>query len=292
MTMKKIDFTELGGTLFIPATHKDLDSVILGLKYPDLKSVVVDLEDSVDADDYLYALKKLAQLLIYLERKAVFVFVRPKDAASLKTILELEYIERVDGFILPKFTLPNANDYIGLIKDRDFFFMPSIEGSELFDTSKLIELKDILIPHKNKIILIRYGLEDMLRQLAMKRKCDESIFDFASTSTVLGNLIAIFKSAGFAISGGVYPCFRDEDGFKKDVLRDLKEGLFSKTIIHPNQIAIINELYKVTQKEFDEALDIIYSKNVVFEQDGKMAETVTMTPYSEQIIKRAQVYGI
>lgn len=290
--MKKIDYTELGGTLFIPAVHKGVESVVLDNKYPLLKSVLIDFEDSLKADELSDSLEKFKSLLEKLNKKTLLLFVRPKDSDFLKTLLELEHIERVDGFILPKFSLLNCSDYLELLKDKEFHFMPSIEGSELFDTSKLIELKDILLPFKEKIVLVRYGLEDMLRQLGMKRKCNESIFDFASTSSVLGNFIAVFKSAGFVVSGGVYPCFKDENGFRKDVLRDLKEGLFSKTIIHPYQIEMINELYKVTQKEFDEALEIVYSKNVVFAQDGKMAETLTMTPYCETIIKRAQSYGV
>ncbi|MBN2782123.1 MAG: HpcH/HpaI aldolase/citrate lyase family protein [Campylobacterales bacterium] len=287
---KKIDYTQLAGTLFIPATHKDLDAVILGMKYPNLKSVLIDLEDSVD--DVELSMKNLQQLLNYLEKKIPLVFIRPRDATSLKNILDLKHIQRVDGFILPKFTLSNADAYLTLLKDKDFSFMPSIEGSELFDPSKLIELKDILLPYKEKIILIRYGLEDMLRQLGMRRRCDESIFDFASTSVVLGNLIATFKGAGFAISGGVYPYFRDDAGFIKDVKKEMREGLFSKTIIHPNQITVLNELYKVSEREFDEALAICFASDAVFGVDGKMVEKTTMTPHSLEVIKRALVYGL
>ena len=101
----------------------------------------------------------------------------------------------------------------------------------------------------------------------------------------------IAKSAGFAISGGVYPNFSDNDGFIKDVKRDLKEGLFSKTIIHPQQIQLSNELYKVTKEELCEALEISRNDEAVFNQNGKMAEVVTMRPHAHEIILRAEVYG-
>ncbi|WP_455757162.1 HpcH/HpaI aldolase/citrate lyase family protein [Sulfurimonas sp.] len=132
----------------------------------------------------------------------------------------------------------------------------------------------------------------MLRQLKMRRKCEDSIFDFSVTSTVLGNFLAIFKSRGFEVSGGVYPCFKDVDGFKKDVLRDLKEGLFSKTIIHPSQIDIINKLYKVTKEEYEEAQQICESAHAIFSQNGKMAEQTTMFPHAKYITGRAEVYGV
>lgn len=139
---------------------------------------------------------------------------------------------------------------------------------------------------------MRFGLEDMLRQLGLRRECGESVFDMSAPAFVVGGFIAAFKSVGFVISGGVYPCFSDAEGFIRDVKRDLKEGLFSKTIIHPSQIELANTLYKVDEESFDEALQIYMSTHAVFAQNAKMAETATMKPHSEEIIKRAQIYGL
>ena len=289
--MKKINYIELGATLFIPANHKDLEVVASGIKYPDLKSVVIDLEDAISKDNFKYALKRLKRFLKKLDSKKTLIFIRPKDTTTLKDILEFKYIYKIDGFVLPKFSLQNASTYLELLKDKDFYFMPSIEGSELFDTTKLIKLKDILLPYKNKIILVRFGLEDMLKQLSMKRDSKKSIFDITVTASVLGQFLAVFKGAGFGVSGGVYPYFQDIKGFIKDAKRDLQEGLFSKTIIHPNQIKPLNELYKVTKQEFEDALEIVNNSDMIFNQNGKMAETTTMTPYSQEIILRAFIYG-
>lgn len=290
--MREIDYIELGATLFIPATHKDLLAVVSGVKYKNLKSVLIDFEDSVKDDEILKAMQNFDTLFEKPKKYKKFIFIRPRNVEMLKKLLIHEHISAVDGFILPKFSLTNAKEYLDILEDTTFFIMPSIEGSELFNQAELLMLKDILLEHKDRIILVRFGLEDMLKQLCLRRKCSESIFDFASTSVVMGNFISIFKSSGFAISGGVYPCFKDSDGFIKDVKRDLKEGLFSKTIIHPSQIELSNELYKVTQKEFDEALEIYESESAIFSQDGKMAEVTTMSPWAENIIKRAEVYGV
>ena len=289
--MKKISYIELGATLFIPAIHKDLEAVSTGVKYPSLKSVVIDLEDSISKLNFKDAIKRVKKLLSVLDKKKILVFIRPKDAKNLKKLLKLKNIQNVDGFVLPKFSLENASKYLKLLKNKDFYFMPSIEGSELFEATKLIELKDILLGYKNQIILVRFGLEDMLRQLNMKRDRKKSIFDINVTSYILGQFLSIFKGAGFGVSGGVYPYFEDKKGFLKDAKRDLKEGLFSKTIIHPNQIEPLNELYRVKKKSLDKALELIISNDAVFNQDGKMAESKTMKPYSEDIVMRVLVYG-
>ena len=290
--MNKINYIELGATLFIPAIHKDLEAVVCDDKYPELKSVLIDTEDGINSESLDVAFKAIEKLLKIYEKKKLIVFIRPRDIESLGKILKLKNIDKIDGFILPKFSLSNAEEYFFLLREYNFLVMPSIEGKELFNQNSLYKLRTFLLKNRKIILLVRFGLEDMLRQLKMKRSCEDSVFDFSATSYVLGSFISTFKSAGFAISGGVYPCFKDDDGFIKDVKHDLKEGLFSKTIIHPRQIKLTNELYKVTKEELSEAIEISEKNEAVFNQNEKMAEVVTMKPYAQEIILRSKIYGV
>ena len=290
--MKKINYTELGGTLFVPSTHKSIEDIVCKGKYPELRSVLIDTEDGIEESDLPLGLINIEKLLKNKIDDSLFLFIRPRNTETLKKILKLKGVEKVDGFILPKFSLENAREYLDILDSSNFYIMPSIEGKELFEQSKLIELRDVLMGYMEKIILVRFGLEDMLKELGMRRSCEDSIFDFSSSSFVLGSFIAVFKSSGFAISGGVYPCFNDKDGFARDVKRDIKEGLFSKTIIHPNHIKSINKLYRVTQDEYNEAKEIYSSKTAVFNQNSKMAERFSMLNHSNFILKRAEIYGV
>lgn len=110
--------------------------------------------------------------------------------------------------MLAKFSLTNCEKYMHLLQSTNFYIMPSIEGFELLEYVKLQELKQCILTYKHKVLLVRFGLEDMLKQLSMKRTCNDSVFDLAVGNAVLGNFIGIFKSAGFAVSGGVYPCLK------------------------------------------------------------------------------------
>jgi citrate lyase beta subunit len=251
---------------------------------------LIDTEDAID--NLEQGLKAIKELLLRYEKKELLIFIRPKNIETLQELLFYDGILNIDGFILPKFSLQNAQEYLDILEPFTFFIMPSIEGKELFNHTELNQLKEILLKSKLDIQLIRFGLEDMLRQLSMTRSCKTSPFDIGATSQILGNFIATFKSAGFIISGGVFPCFKDDEGFTQDIKRDLKEGLFSKTIIHPNHIELVNELYKVTQEEFNDAMEIFQSDEVVFAQKEKMAEVITALPYAKEIILRAEVYGI
>ncbi|MBU1657660.1 HpcH/HpaI aldolase/citrate lyase family protein [bacterium] len=290
--MKTIDYTQLGATLFVPGTHKDLEAILSGKKYKNLKSVVIDTEDGIHQEQLPHAMEQITEILPRFEKSKLLVFIRPRNVEILKELLACGSIEKMDGFVLAKLSLSNVCEYFEALRDTQYCMMPSIEGEELFNPVKLFELRDILLQHKERIPLVRFGLEDMLRVLGMRRDCERSLFDICATSYVLGNFIATFKSAGFAVSGGVYPCFKDEKGFLKEVQRDLQEGLFSKTIIHPAQIDLTHEVYKVTQKELAHARQICKSKESVFAQDGKMAEVVTMLPHAKEILNRAENYGI
>jgi citrate lyase beta subunit len=289
---RAINYVQLGGTLFVPASHKNLQPILLKEKYPQLRSLVIDFEDGLDPNELDNSYENVRSILKLCNEKSLFVFIRPKDHEHLKEILKMEDIDNIDGFVLPKFSLTNKEKYFDVLEKKDFYIMPSIEGNELFEYDKLKELKNFLLTHKEKILLVRFGLEDMLRQLNLKRGCEDSIFDLAVGSVVLGNFIAVFKSSGFVISGGVYPCFKNYEGFKKDISRDLKEGLFSKTIIHPDQIELVDEMYKVEKQEYNESLQLLESQNVVFNQNNKMAEKHTMSGFAEFIKNRAEVYGI
>lgn len=290
--MNNIHYTQLGATLFVPATHKNLVQILSRNKYINLKSVVIDTEDAISDKDLPSAMSIIKILLNSFKKNTLLVFIRPRNVEILKEILSYNNIKQIDGFILPKFSLNNAQGYLNLLESSSHLIMPSIEGIELFDTNKLTKLKDMLVKEKDKIILVRFGLEDMLRQLSMSKTSNDNIFDISVTSSVLGNFLAIFKSAGFAVSGGVYPYFKDRKGFTEDVNRDLKEGLFSKTIIHPSQIELADEVYKVTQAELDEANALLSSSDFIINLDGKMGEVTTMSPYARLIIQRKKIYGV
>jgi len=287
-----MDYIDLGATLFVPATHKALFEIVCEGKYKALKSILIDTEDGIDEKDLAKAKEQIQKLLLQYEKKELYLFLRPKDAECLEEFLSMKGIEKVDGFILPKFSLQNSANYLHLLEKKEFYIMPSIEGSELFERDKLKTLRDILLKYKNKILLVRFGLEDMLKQLGMKRSSDLSIFDYSVTTNVLGELLSLFKSSGFAVSGGVYPYFKNTDGFIKDVKRDLREGLFSKTLIHPNQITLTNELYKVDEEEYLWAKAIVQSDTNIIRYKDTMAESKTMLPYATEVLRRFDVYGL
>lgn len=292
ITSNPIHPAELGGTLFVPATHPSLMAVASGAKYPNLRSMVIDLEDGIDPDRRTEALEAVRTLLPALNSSGPLRFLRPASPPMLLSLLTVKGIKNINGFVLPKFGLENADAWLAPLRSNAFAFMPSVEGGELFLPPELRELADMLKPHRDRIPTVRFGLEDLLRQLGISRDCATPIYDLIAPEQVIGNMIATFKPRGFNVSGGVYKCFLNTEGFKAEVQEDLKQGLLGKTIIHPSQIDIIEEAYKVTLAEEEQADSIVGSTSNVTAVHGIMLEKTTQLPWAETILKRAALYGV
>ncbi|MHC3994663.1 HpcH/HpaI aldolase/citrate lyase family protein [Thiomicrolovo sp. ZZH C-3] len=283
---------ELGGTLFVPATHAGLAAVLGGKKYPRLRSCVIDLEDGIDADARDTALLRLQTLLPQLADTSLLRFIRPASPEMLAALLRMEGIERIDGFVLPKFGSDNADAWLALLDDNTFAFMPSIEGDDLFSQVKLHTLADRLLPYRARIPTLRFGLEDMLRQLGMVRDCETPLYELIAPSQVIATLITVFKPRGFSLCGGVYKCFKDQEGFARELEADLRQGLFGKTIIHPSQIDAMEAAYRVDAAELAQAETIVSASCNVSSFRGMMVEKPTQLPWARMILRRAALYGV
>lgn len=295
--MKRIEALRLGGTLFVPADHKHLESVVQAKKFPALRSVVIDTEDGLGEGALETALTRIEALLGELGPTKLLRFIRPRDVDVLQRLLSMRHIDRLDGFLLPKFGLGNAQVYLDTLfpdgpASSQTHFMPSIEGDELFDSSRLITLRDLLRPYQEQVIVVRFGAEDMLARLALRRDCGDSLYEMVAPAQVIASMLNTFRPYGFDISAPVFTCYKDIRGFEQEVRRELREGLVSKTLIHPDQIALLERLYRVDERVLAEAKALLGSEKAVFAQAGKMAERTTGRAWAERIVKRARLYGI
>ncbi len=290
--MRDIDYLELGATLYIPANHKELYHVIIDNKYPNLKSIVICLEDSISDRDVEYAMVSLKNILNQISIKDNFyIFIRPRHINNLIDILKLDNIDKIDGFSIPKISTLNLSFYINLLKDRDFWMMPILESIDVFNNNKLIETRDILDTYTSNILTIRVGSEDILNILDIRKDNDKSIYDYMLFSNIITNIINIFKPFKYNISSPVFHSFSEIERLKNELNIDISMGLLNKTIIHPSQIDIVHNAYKVDKKDAKIAKELIDTENAIISYDGAMYEKSTHLNWAKIIIKREKIYG-
>ena len=293
---REFDYIELGAALYVPATHKAMVAIANAEKYPHLKSVVFCLEDAIKEEELHDAMQEVEQMLLLKKESKIKVFLRPRDLNNLKNLLQVKGIEKIDGFALAKFSTLNMREYFDLLNSSyyKFHLMPVFELRDLFEPAKLVAIREFLLQQKqHHIVTLRIGGEDMFKYLGIKKDCESSIHDFHVSSKVLADLLTIFKPFGFNLSAPVYNCLEHLEIFEAEVMRDVKEGLFGKTLIHPKQIAVTNACYCVTQSEYDEALLMVdNASDAIFRFENRMCEVSTHKQWAEIILRRAKIYGV
>lgn len=283
----------LGATLYLPATHKNLYGVSIESKYPQAKSIIIDFEDAIFDADFKVATAEFEKLLADIPNQDLLIFVRPRCVKHLKKLLKLKHIDKLDGFVLAKCDTKNMKNYFNLLLHKAFWVMPVLESVEVFDTAKLKKIKSYFLKQKKKILTLRFGGEDLSSSLGLKRQCEDILYDFYPMTQLLSSLVLMFKNSDFNLTAAVFTCFKNSEGYIKEVEQDLKMGLFGKTVIHPSQIALAHELYKVSPTELNQA-NLVLDKDAkaIMASEGQMLETIPHRRWAKGIKIRESLYGV
>jgi len=291
--MREIDYYELGATLYIPILQKNLNDILKQKKYIFLKSIVICLEDSTALCDVPEGMAILEEIVKEFTPTTLKVFIRPRDIDNLKDILEFKNIDKIDGFALAKFDTKNISDYLSIFSEKkDFYIMPILETIDVFDVSKLEIISQKLIPFKERVLSIRVGGEDILSLLDTMREEHHTLYEIMPIYLVVSNIINTFKPKGFHISSIVYSSFSDNRTLSRELDGDISHRLFNKTSIHPNQIELIQNRYKVSSKDYNIAQELLSCNKAIISLNGRMYEKSTHSNWAKSVIRRYSVYGL
>lgn len=297
--MSRISPYALGATLFVPALHQDIHQIIAGRKYPGLKSVVLCLEDSLHSNDVESGLANLGRSLGRLGAEPdetlqrPLVFVRPRHIEMAREIAAWPAINRVAGFVAPKFRPGQAEAWMQIIAGSGLLLMPILETSEMFDALAVRDLRDELIetvPHR--ILALRIGGNDLMSCLGLRRSRGTSIYQ-TPLLYVLSLLSGIFVPAGFAMTSPVYEIIDDDIVLGQESRQDVEFGFVGKTAIHPCHVPLIHNAYKVKQRDHESAMRILDADAAaVFKFHGAMCEPSTHSAWARRIMERVKYHGL
>ncbi len=285
----------LGASLYVPATRPDLMAVGNLEKYPDLRSAIFCTEDSVREEDVGRALDNLAETLPRLAQVPLLRFARPRGPGVLREILRLDGARRLDGFVLPKVTRHNLDDYLSAFSATDpFVVMPTLETAEAFDDAEMGALCRLLTREhcRGRVLSLRIGGNDLLQVLGLRRPRARSAYA-TPLGPLIGRLVARFRPHGFNLTGPVFEGLGRPGLLARETRRDLAHGLFGKTAIHPSQVPVIEAEYRVSARDLDCAERVLdEDAPAVFRLHGAMCERATHRVWAESVCARARLYGV
>lgn len=288
----------LGATLYMPCTRTDAIERMFGAgRIPGLRSTVLCLEDSILARDVPVAMQHLATVLRHLAARDhagqdLQIFVRPRGLAMLEHILLLPGIEHIRGFVIPKAHADNMPAYLALPLHDTHRLMPTLETREALDPHEMRRLRDQLLGVHDRILALRIGGNDLLNAMGLRRVAGRTAYD-GPLGPVIATLVATFAPWGFAMSAPVFEQFGDAALLREEVARDVEHGLFTKSAIHPDQVAIIQAAFAVPAHQVEEARLILAPDGpAVFAHHGVMCELATHRVWAERLLARAAAFGI
>ena len=310
----------VGALLYCPADKQNLANSIISEKFGSGFSLALCLEDTINDNFVKEAELKLISTIknIYEELQKNTDFYLPKIFIRIRNAKQILYLEKnlgessalIKGYIIPKFCMENADIYIdeiiklNSIQTHKKYFMPIYENASIVDLrhryENLYTLKDKLDFVKEYVLNIRVGGNDLSHLFGFRREANKSIHQISPIANIFSDIVTIY-GMDYVISGPVWEYYSGdnwETGLRKEINDDKLCGFTGKTVIHPNQIAIVNDEYKVSQKNYNDALEILnwdtandsfVSGNIAKE---RMNEYKTHLNWAEKIIYLAENYGI
>ncbi len=288
----------LGATMYVPILHPAVRDIVTGVKYPNLKSTVLCLEDALHVSDIDRGLHLLGRLMDDLDGSVrgaghPWLFVRPRNLDMARVICGLHGIGRVDGLVVPKITISQVEDWWQLAGDADMRLMPTLESSWVFDPGALSDFAAVLdAQSRHRLIALRVGGNDLLATLQLRRVRGETIYD-GPLAWGLSQIMCQLGSRGYPLTAPVFDVLDDSVTLARECARDADFGFVGKTAVHPDQIDIIHQGFATCRQDVALAHQTLMpGLSAVSRAAGMMLEPATHRGWAKRILARADVYGI
>jgi citrate lyase beta subunit len=285
----------LGAPLYMPGHRLDLMEIANGEKFSMLRSMIFCTEDAVSGNDVDSCVRHIGLCLQgFRASPHRFRFIRARNPDILTRLLDLPDIEKVDGFVLPKFNESVFHAYFDQLQGTSFKVMPTLETRDVFDFNAMSELRQGLLQDDiaQRILMLRIGGNDLMNLIGMRRPRSLTLYE-TPIGNVIAQLVTIFKPYGFSLSAPVFEYLDDLATLRKEIRLDLAHGLTGKTAIHPSQVPTIEAAYSVEEEDYEMAVKLNeHTAPAVFKMHNAMCEVATHQHWGTSIINRQQCYGV
>ncbi|HRF08423.1 MAG TPA: CoA ester lyase [Xanthobacteraceae bacterium] len=257
-------------------------------------ALLLDLEDSVAPDNKPKAREVvrdyLAAHVAKSGRPRLFVRVNALDTGVTDDDLDAVMPARPDGILFPKSR--HGGDVMHL--DAKITAREALHDIDEGATRILVlvtESAQALFGLHNyhgaskRLDGMTWGAEDLSADLGAETNRNERGDYTDPYRLARAQCLIAAVAAEVAPIDSIYPNFRDAEGLKREALEGRRDGFIGKMAIHPDQVAIINEVYTPSADSIAKAEQLIEAFRAagnagVISLDGQM--------YDQPHLKRAQ----
>ncbi|PVH28517.1 HpcH/HpaI aldolase/citrate lyase family protein [Pararhodobacter oceanensis] len=252
-------------------------------------AIIFDLEDAVAIEEKANARELLAKTLCAADYGPRAKLVRINGFESDWAELDLQVIAqaRPEAILLPK--VNSAADIEDLAARLDA--MPQMAETKIW--AMLETPQGVLnageIAAAPRMAGFVMGTNDLAKELGCRSRADRLPMQYA-----LQTCLMAARAAGIVAIDGVYNAFKDGEGLRAECEQGRDLGFDGKTLIHPAQLAIANEIFAPDA----EAIDLAQRQIAAFDAataegqgvavvDGKIVENLHIVT-ARQVLSRAE----
>ena len=246
-------------------------------------AVIVDLEDSVAPDSKFMARKQAVQVLSEADYgfRVKALRINAAETPWYKDDISAVMKALPDAVVLPK--VESATDIASLSdvldtnsKAADVAIWAMMESTTaIVNASAIAACKN----EHPRLSVFLIGNNDLARSSNMPISSDRTYL-----LPWLMSLVAAAKSHDIGILDGVYNDFRDLAGFTTECAQGVAMGMDGKTLIHPSQVEIANDVFAPSAADIAQARAVVAAfadpANTgagVLQIDGRMIERLHLS---------------
>ncbi|VTS44426.1 citrate lyase beta chain / citryl-CoA lyase subunit [Streptococcus porcinus] len=250
-------------------------------------SIMFDLEDSVSLRE-----KDTSRALVHFALKTF-------DYSSVETVVRVNGLDTVGALDIEAVVIAGV-DVVRLPKTETAQDIIDVEavierverenGIEIGRTKMMAAIESAegvlnareIAKASNRLIGIALGAEDYVTNMKTRRHPDGQELFFARSM-----ILHAARAAGIAAIDTVYSDVNNTEGFQNEVRMIKQLGFDGKSVINPRQIPLVNELYAPTEKEIQDAKEVIWA---IREAESKGSGVISLKGkmVDKPIVERAE----
>ncbi len=240
--------------LFVPAT--DLRKVEKAFS-TNADAVILDLEDAVAVSEKVRARSLVVDILSRERRNGIYVRVNGVNTPWIVGDIMAVVGSQPAGIMLPKAECPEevrrVDWLIGRL-EREYSLSPeNIEIIALVETARGVTRAAEVASSCPRVKRIAFGAVDYTLDMGIKLSGNGNELFYARSKLAVAS-----RAAG--IEGPidtVYVNLKDDEGLREDCRTARELGFSGKLVIHPSQVAPVNEIFSPAQSEIEFAIKVV-----------------------------------